>query len=117
MKEKQILAEILSCWYLDVNFLLNLLQKCEENDLYIDINEIHETYGRYHVNFLIREAFELLVQKFFQKYKNQIEEILEIENLEEFNSSELYELYTNYLDSFVDFKNEKLNSLFEKFIS
>lgn len=117
MTEKQILAEMLSCWYLDIDFLVNLLKKCEENDLCIDFDEIYEIYWKYHVNFLIREVFELLVQKCFQKYKNQIEEILEIENLEEVDSSELYEVYTNYLDSFVNFKNEKLHSLFENFIS
>lgn len=107
-----LLAQILQCGYSDVQFLIDL---CEKNEIDLDIDDIKSNYWDMNVNILIYDAIQQIANRFFDEYKNQIEEILNIRNLEQYRSeNDVYEIYTNYLDSHLWFKDEKVQALFEQ---
>ena len=106
-----LLAQILNWGYSDVDFLLKL---CENNGLELDIEDITMNYWKVDINTLIYDAIQQVAYKFFSEDQQQIEQLLNIRNLDLYMSeNEIYEIFVNYLDSHLWFKDEKIQALFE----
>lgn len=106
MSRSSILSELLNCWYLDVDYLENLI---ETYDIELDIDEIRRDFGKVNMNILIGRCFENMKDRFLKDKKGEIEKIAE----ESINDFEEYETFTNCLDSHLWFKNEEVESLFQ----
>jgi hypothetical protein len=67
---------------------------------------------------MILEIIKSIAEQFIDENREDIEMILELWeylNLEDYMSyHDLYEIYTNYMDSHLCFYNEKIQELFEK---
>lgn len=107
---KNILVDLsrnlLWAWYLDVEFLVNLI---EEHKL--DFDEIYENVEMNfwkefdcNINYFIYEALSQIAYKFIDSNKELFE-----------NESDEFEIYTNYIDSHIRFTSEKVQSEFERF--
>lgn len=107
---KNILVDLsrnlLWAWYLDVEFLVNLI---EEQGL--DFDEIYENvemnfwkeFDR-NINYFIYEALSQVAYRFIDSHKELFED-----------ESDEFEIYTNYMDSHVWFVSEIVQSEFERF--
>lgn len=107
---KNILVDLsrnlLWAWYLDVEFLVNLM---EEHKL--DFDEIYENvemnfwkeFDR-NINYFIYETLSQIAYKFIDSNKELFED-----------ESDEFEIYTNYIDSHIRFTSEKVQSGFERF--
>lgn len=110
----RFLAELLGCWVLDLQFLLSLIDKIDENDIYLDSQKVLQEWWNYNLNSFIHEAFYILAEWFLKKYQHKISEMLNIWDFDRYREeNELYEIYTNLLDSHIWFHNEKIQNLFE----
>lgn len=110
----RFLIEIFECWILDLQFFFWLLQKLEDHDLYLDTQKVLQEYGNFHLNVFISEVLYLLAEWFLKKYQHKISEMLNIWDFDRYREeNELYETYTNLLDSHIWFHNEKIQNLFE----
>lgn len=58
----QFLIELLECGILDLQFFFRLLEKLEENNLYLDTHEVLLSYGGFKINNFISEALYLLAE-------------------------------------------------------
>jgi hypothetical protein len=100
---------------LDVNFLTNLIN---ENNIDIDLDDIRSNYWELNINVIIYEVIRQIAEQFIQENKDEILEILdlwEFWNLDDYMSSnDIYEIFTNYIDSHLRFNDEKIQALFEK---
>lgn len=104
MKTK-LLCDILECWYLDINFLNDLLDTYQ---IELDIDDIKANFWKIDVNILIYSAFEQVKNQFIEENKEEIENLW-------FDIYELdYEIYTNYMDSHLWFNNNKIDDLYQK---
>lgn len=67
---------------------------------------------------MIYESIRMIGEMFIEEYKDDISLILELNfdgTLEDYMSyHDLYEIYTNYMDSHLWFLNEKIQELFGK---
>lgn len=110
--QNSLLCSLLHCWYLDVNFLDNLV---EENDLDLDYDDIISQYWydtkNLNINMFIYEAFEKIKRNFFEEKWEEIKEKLEISDLDNLD----YEIFTNYMDSHLWFNDEKVQEIFERY--
>lgn len=98
--------------------LPNILQKvffwaeyyqAEEND-----EDNMETYGLNHLNSLMYEALKKEAEEFTGKYKFEIWQILEIEDINSYLAeNEVYEIYANGLESWISFKDKNVQNFFE----
>ena len=61
---------------------------------------------------MIYEALDQIAQQFIEENEEEISHILKVEDLNN-EDNELYEIFTNYLDSNLRFKDEKIQELFE----
>jgi len=114
MEQNTFIANILECWVLDVSFLFQVLGACEANDIYIDSQDIIANYGGMHVNYFISEALHQLAESFLKSKKSQIEELLNIWDLDRYREDkDVYDIFTNYMDSHIWFQNESIQWLFE----
>lgn len=99
-----ISRNLLGAWYLDLEFLVNLLEEYK-----IDIDEIMESiecnYGKDYV-----AEFNTIVYEVFNKIATDF--IAEHEELFEDNSDE-FEIFTNYLDSHLRFESDVVQEQFE----
>lgn len=93
-------------WYLDVKFLVELIDKYT-----LDVDVISENIEfnfwkefKSDINYFIYEALNEIASKFIESNK----ELFEIENDE-------FEIYTNYFDSHIYFTSETVQSEFERF--
>lgn len=112
----RFLAGLLECWVLDLQFLLSLIDKIDENNIYLDTQKVLQEYWNYNLNSFIAEAFYILAEWFIKKYQHKISEMLNIWDFDRYREeNELYETYTNLLDSHIWFHNEKIQNLFENF--
>lgn len=103
MKTK-LLCEILECWYLDINFLNDLL---DTYNIELDIDDIRSNFWKIDVNILIYETFEQVKNQFIEENQE------EIENLG-FDVYELdYEIFTNYMDSHLWFNKNEIDDLYQ----
>jgi hypothetical protein len=109
-----LLCQILDCWYLDINFLMDL---CDNNEIDIDVDDIKSNYWDININLMIYESIRQIAEKFIEEYREEISIILDLWdywNLDEYISyHDLYEIYTNYMDSHLWFSNDKIQELFE----
>ena len=114
-KRNSLLAQILECWYLDIDFLMDL---CENNNLDIDVDDIRSNYWKFDVNTLIYESIRMIADMFIDEYREEISLILELQfewTLEDYMSyHDIYEIYVNYMDSHLWFFNDKIQELFEQ---
>lgn len=93
-------------WYLDVKYLVELI---EEHNL--DVDDIAENIEfnfwkefKADINYFIYEALSQIANKFIES------------NIELFEyESDEFEIYTNYMDSHIWFSSEKVQSEFERF--
>jgi hypothetical protein len=103
-----LLCQILECWYLDVNFLNDLLDNYQ---IELDIDEIKSNFGKIDINILIYETFEIIKNQFLEDNKEEIENIW-------FDIYELdYQIYTNYFDSHLWFNDNEIDELYQKWKS
>jgi len=116
MEEKAInfLKQLLNCWYSDVMFLINI---SNNNNIELDIEDIRNNYWNIDINILIYETIRIISENFINEYKSQIHMVLWLwdhDNLENYRSyNDLYEIYTNYIDSHLWFKNELIQKMYE----
>lgn len=104
MKTK-LLCDILECWYLDINFLNDLL---DTYNIELDIDEIRSNFWKIDVNILIYETFEQIKNQFIEENQEKIEELW-------FDIYELdYQIYTNYMDSHLWFNDNQIDDLFQE---
>jgi hypothetical protein len=104
-----IVSQILDCWFLDVEFLDNLI---DEFDVDLDIEEIKKEFWLINLNLLVYKVYDEVKNRFLTDYKQEVEEITwnSLENVWDFED---YEIFTNYLDSHLWFNNEKIEDLFQ----
>lgn len=93
-------------WYLDVKFLVELIEKYE-----LDVDDISENIEfnfwkkfKADINYFIYEALTQIASKFIEENS----ELFETESNE-------YEIYTNFFDSHIYFTSEIVQSEFERF--
>ncbi len=107
---KNILCDLsrnlLWAWYLDVEFLVNLIEEQE-----LDFDEIYENVEMnfwkesvHNINYFIYEALSQVAYRFIDSHKELFED-----------ESDEFEIYTNYMDSHVRFVSEIVQSEFERF--
>lgn len=105
----QIASQLLNCWYLDIDFLDNLL---ESYKLDLDIEELNSIYWKVdNVNILIYWTFEEIKNMFLQENKEAIHTLWF--NITNFQLWRDYEIFTNYLDSHLRFNDDSLDELFQ----
>jgi hypothetical protein len=106
-----IIADLLDCGYLDVEFILRLLN----NWVNIDKQELINNYWNATAQIIIYDLIFQIAEKFIEENESEIKAILNVLDLDEYRSyNELYEIYTNYIDSHLWFKDEKIQALFEQ---
>ncbi len=105
-----IVSQILECWFLDVDFLENLI---EEFGIDLDIENIKQEFWKINLNLLVYKVYDEVKNKFLTEYKEEVEAILweKLENVWDFED---YEIFTNYLDSHLWFNNEEIENLFQE---
>lgn len=114
MEQNTFIANLLECWVLDVSFLFQILWTCEINNIYIDTQDVIANYGGLHVNYFIYEWLHQLAESFLKSSKTQIEELLNIWDLDRYSEDQgIYDIFTNYIDSHIWFRNELIQWLFE----
>ena len=110
-----LLCSLLDCGYLDVTFLTDLADK---NNIDIDIEDIRSNYGEVNINIIIYEVIREIAWNFIEEHKEDIHKILDLGefwNIDDYmNSHDIYEIYTNFMDSHLWFQNEQIQELFEK---
>jgi len=94
MKDEELLSCLLDCKQLDLEFMLNLYKKYNINfyDIYIDKKYVD-------VNYLIYEIINIIAKKFITKYK--------------FKKDINYTIYAEWMASYIEFENIKIQELFE----
>ncbi len=107
---ENILADItrnlLGAWYLDLNFLINLLDTHDMSfdDIYENVEMNFWKDFTFDINYFIHDALTQIAYKFIESNTK----LFETENDE-------FEIYTNYMDSHIWFESEKAQNKFEKF--
>ncbi len=111
LSRTDLLKELLSCWIWDIDFLIDL---CNNNEIDLDLEDIQSNYGSITINNMIYEAIRTIAWKFIEENKAIIEKILNTNDLDDYLSyNDIYEIYTNYLDSHLWFTNNEIQDLFE----
>ena len=109
-----LLCDLLECGYLDINYLTDLL---DDNNIEIDLQDLKANYWALNINWIIYDVIFQIAEKFIEENQDEIEKILdlwEFWNLYDYMSShDIYEIYTNYIDSHLRFKDEAILDLFE----
>jgi len=109
-----LLCDLLECWYMDINYLTDLL---DDNNIEIDLQDLKANYWELNINWIIYDVITQIAEQFIDENQDKIEKILdlwEFWNLYDYmNSHEIYEIYTNYIDSHLWFKDEAIQELFE----
>lgn len=105
-------AQILRCWVLDVRFTIDLYNN---NDLDLDYDELLSEHWEVCINTIIYDWIYKVAEKFIEENESEIKAILNVWNLDEYRSyNDFYEIYTNYIDSHLRFKDERIQTLFEQ---
>ena len=100
-----ITRNLLEAWYLDLEYLVNLLEKYK-----LDFDDIYENVEMNfwkeftNINYFIYEALNQVAWKFIEENSTLCTD----------KNSE-FEIYTNYMDSHVNFTNEFVQSKFEDY--
>ncbi len=109
-----LLCGLLECGYLDITFLIDL---ADSNHIEIDLDDMKANYWELNINWIIYDVINQIAERFIDENQEEIEKILdlwEFWNLYDYMSShEIYEIYTNFMDSHLRFNDEKIQELFE----
>ena len=109
-----LLCGLLDCGYLDITFLVDL---ADSNNIEIDLADMKANYWELNINWIIYDVINTIAEQFIQENRDEIEKILdlwEFWNLDNYlNSNDIYENYTNFMDSHLWFNDEKIQDLFE----
>ena len=98
-----MVRNVLDAWYLDLEYLVNLIDK--QN---LSFDEIYENVEMnfwkecININYFIYEALSQVAYKFIEANQKLCNA-----------KSDEFEIYTNYMDSHIWFTNEELQSKFE----
>jgi hypothetical protein len=104
-----ITCQLLNCWYLDVEFLDNLL---DEYNIDIDIDDIKISYWEVNdINIIIYEAYSQIKEMFLSENQEEIKSLGY--NIEDFEAWKDFEIYTNYLDSHLWFNNPDIDNIYQ----
>ena len=107
---QNILCDLLSCGYLDLKFLDELIWAYS---LDLDIESLSFCYNKIdNINILIYEALEE-VKNIFLDENYEVLEKLGYDS-EQFNDSIEYEIFTNYLDSHLWFKDKNIDDIYQE---
>lgn len=109
-----LLSQLLKCWYMDINYLIEL---CNKNWLDIDIEEIEKQYWEKNpdINTLIYCKIYDVAMIFIEEHSASIEQILNINDIYDYMSyNDIFEIYVNYLDSHLNFSNLEIQKLFDR---
>ncbi len=110
--KESIVCELLECGSLDLDYLSEL---CDKNNIELDIESIRQEYWSININILIYVALRQIAQEFITENEEEICNILKVSDLEEYiSNNDLYETFTNCMDSHLRFINEEIQELFEK---
>ncbi len=110
--KESIICELLECGSLDLDYLSEL---CDKNNIELDIESIKQEYWSFNINILIYATLRKIAEEFIAENQEEICSILEVSDLEEYISdNDLYETFTNCMDSHLWFINEEIQELFEK---
>lgn len=121
----ELARKLLRCWYLDLEFLISLIEEfsldidvldrltIKDNLESINTNTIKNNYwyqSLNNINIIIYSCFSEIKDKFLKRYSKEIESIhwVSINNFNDFT------IYTDSLDSHLLFHNDIINSLYEK---
>lgn len=106
-KKDELLCKILKCKELDLDFVINLYEKYSINfNEYIIRNIVND--DKQNINWLIYDILNIIVSKFKKKYEKRIY------ILNWYKDKYLdYEIYSNYFDSYIKFKNNEIQELFD----
>ena len=109
-----LLCDLLECGFLDINYLTDLL---DDNNIEIDLQDLKSNYWDLNINWIIYDVISQIAERFIEENQDEIEKILdlwEFWNLYDYMSChEIYEIYTNFMDSHLWFKDEAIQDLFE----
>ena len=102
-----ISRNLLWAWYLDVKFLIDIIEEhnLDFDDIYENVESNFWENFTNNINYFIYEALNQIANKFIDDNSY----LFKSEDEKEF------EIYTNYIDSHVSFTNEKIQSEFERF--
>lgn len=105
-------SKVLECWYSDAEFAIDLYTI---NDIDLDYDELKSNFWEVNINTVIYDWIYKTAEKFLDENQDEIKKILNVWNLDEYRSyNDLYEIYTNYMDSHLRFKDERIQALFEQ---
>jgi hypothetical protein len=99
----------MKCWYLDLEFLNELIEKY---NIDLDFEDTLLTYWYtnikdLNINIFIYETLEKIKNMFLEDNKENIEDLwFNIYNLD-------YEIFTNYLDSHLWFNDNEIDNLYQ----
>ena len=111
---ESLCSQILECWFLDVKYAIDL---ANSNNLEIDYEDLKSNYWTVNINTIIYDLIYRIAETFISENEIVIKQILNIWDLNEYrNNSEMYEIYTNYIDSHLWFKDERIQTLFDQSI-
>jgi hypothetical protein len=108
--KRGILSELLSCWYLDIEFLEKLSTNFEI-DFDIENLKKERWYNIPNINDLIYFIYDKVKDKFLSDKSFEIKKIIRKKKLPKDVD---YEIFTNCIDSSLYFKDDDINSLYEK---
>ena len=109
-----LLCGLLDCGYLDITFLTDL---ANNNHIEIDIEDLKANYWELNINCIIYDVITQIAEQFIHDNHDEIEKILDLWEFWNLNtylySHDIYEIYTNFMDSHLWFNDEKIQELFE----
>ncbi len=94
-------------WYLDIEFLVNTVDKCnlDFEDIIESVEMNFWTEYKCDFNYIMYETLSTIANNFIDENRELFEDV---ENDE-------YEIFTNYMDSHVRFNDEDIQSKFEEY--
>lgn len=102
-----IACQLLNCWYLDIEFLDNLIEA-----YHFDIDDIMVTYEKIdNINMLIYEAYQQIKNRFLEENEEAIKSLWFTK--EDIEDNEEYTIFTNYLDSHLRFNIPEIDEIYQ----
>lgn len=105
--ETELLCKLLRCKELDFEFIIKIYKK---HSLYISLDILKGIIGdkNLDINWLIYDLLNKIAKRFIKDYDKRIY-ILNWYNDIYTN----YEIYSNYIDSYIKFENDEIQELFD----
>ena len=106
----ELARQLLNCWYLDLEYLISLI---EEFNLDIDLEDIKNNYwyeSLNNINQIIYSCYNDIKDKFLKTNSKEVQSI----TWKSINLFDDYNIFTNCIDSHLQFNNENINTLYKK---